>query len=105
MLANIFGKVADIVRYLVAIKYLLSLVNEIKELIQFVERPGDGAAKKQEVLNFLRSATTAVEKALQVDVPEELVITFASEIIDLVVLVNNTVGKWRKPDTPALTTG
>jgi len=90
-----FYKVKQVILMLTALKHLLGLLEPIVNAIKQFETPGNGAEKKQAVLDFVKAAVVAAEGAFGTDIPEEKVIKFISQAIDGVVGFYNAIGVFR----------
>ena len=87
-----FQKMQQIALYLTTIKYLLGLIDPIKQAVRTLESPGDGAAKKQAALEITKAAIKTAEEAFRVDIPDVLVLQFVNLAIDAWVTLENTRG-------------
>lgn len=90
MLSNI----KNIISAIGAITGLLSLIKPITDLIHEVEVSGvSGPEKKAAVLALIQSAILTVESSFGIDLPDSLVLGFAGNIIDVIVSIENMLGR------------
>jgi hypothetical protein len=87
-----FAKIQQIALYLTAVKYLLGLIEPIKQAVRTLESPGDGAAKRQAAVDIARAAAQTAEKAFHCDLPEELIVQFVGLAVDAWVALENARG-------------
>lgn len=74
-------------------KLLAGLWGPIQEAIKLVEVPGFGAEKKQAVLDLVAQIVATVDLALPgVELPDELILGFAGNVIDILVALYNLAG-------------
>jgi len=85
-----------IFQYLGYFQLLVGLIKPVKEAIETVEQPGNGALKKQAVLQLLNEVILTAEKAVPgLDLPEDMILGFVDGIIDVIVAFYNLTGKFK----------
>jgi len=90
---NWIKKIAEI---LGIVKLLVGLIEPIKQFIKQVEVPGFGEEKKQAVLQLLAQTLATIDTAIPgVDLPDELILNFASNVIDILVGFYNLTGVFK----------
>lgn len=93
---NWIKKIAEI---LGIVRLLVGLIEPIKEFIKQVEVPGHGPEKKKAVLDLLAQIISTVDTAIPgVDLPDELIMNFASNVIDIIVAFYNLTGIFKKSE-------
>lgn len=94
-----FANIKNIISAIGAITGLLSLIKPITDLIHEVEVSGvSGPEKKAAVLAIIQSAVLTVESSFGIDLPDSLVLGFAGNIIDVIVSVENMLGRLKHSD-------
>ncbi len=94
---------SNILKWLQTVMILAGLIKPLIQLIEAVEQPGHGAEKKAAVLDLMKEAIVAAEKAVPgLDLDQDMIVAFLSKAIDMVVNFKNLIGGFRK--TPAADT-
>lgn len=97
-----FANIGKIVTAIGAIRGLLSLIEPITNLVRQVEETGiGGAEKKAAVLDLVKKTVLTVESALSISLPDELILGFADNIIDVIVAVENLLGRFKHGEEAA----
>lgn len=96
MLKNI----QNVITMLVTLRYLLGLIEPIRDLVRQVEQPGNGPAKKQAVLDIIDTVIPFAEAGLHIELPEDTIREFASAMIDVIVSIENAIGVFRHRSEP-----
>ncbi|MEN6358166.1 MAG: hypothetical protein ABFD83_13915 [Armatimonadota bacterium] len=101
---SIFSKAANIVKSLVTMRLLLGLIEPIRDLVKTYETPGlPGANKKQSVMSLIKIAIVTGEGAFNIDLPDDLILRFASDSIDAIVDAENLAGRFKHSTTSGTT--
>lgn len=82
------------------VKYLPVLFSVLKETVEAVEAvrgPGNGAEKKDEVLDVIRVLAVALFVG-----KEDIIVKWAGVMIDVLVLLYNARGTFKKAEAPAV---
>lgn len=93
--------ISQITKLLQTLAVLAGLIAPLITLIKAVEGPGNGAAKKQAVLDLLMEGIRAAEATTPgLNLDEEMIVAFLSKAIDMVVGLLNVIGGFRQPAVP-----
>ena len=75
---------------------IVALIKSISELVKVVEAPGNGAEKKQAVLDMISVMYDEINKVTPLPFSKETILAISSAIIDIVVALYNITGIFRK---------
>lgn len=98
-----FANVSKIITMMAALSGLLQLIPSIKGLVQQIEATGlAGPEKKAAVLGLITGGIPVIETAFGVQLPDDLILAWASPVIDALVAIENMVGNFKhKEQIPA----
>lgn len=71
---------------------IVGIVKAIAALVELVEVPGQGEQKKQAVLDLLGVIYDEVSKITALPITKERLLAIASNLIDIIVKIYNTLG-------------
>lgn len=90
--------IMQIMKFLQTLLVLAGLIGPLIALVQAVEGPGNGPAKKKAVLDLLLEAIRTAEATTPgLNLDEEMIVKFLSQAIDMVVGFLNVIGGFRQP--------
>lgn len=91
---------SNVLKWLQTVMVLAGLIKPLIQLIEAVEQPGHGAEKKAAVLAIITGSILAAEKAVPgLDLDQDMITSYISEMIDMIVGFKNLIGSFRKSAT------
>jgi len=91
--------ITKIIEFIKLVVACLGVLPAVVALMKLLEAPGHGAEKKQAVLDLLKEGMLVAEKVTKIDFPNDAVLEFASNAIDLLTKAFNAIGIFRKVTT------
>lgn len=95
----------NITKYVALLSILPTLFSAIKSLVEDFESSSNatGAQKKEAVLDLLKIMIQTGESFLAFDLPEDTIVSLASDMIDLYVKFKNAIGDFKHSTTSTAT--
>jgi len=82
-------------RVLLIIGIIVAVAKAIAELVEIVEIPGNGEAKKKAMLDLLGAIYDETNKLVALPVSRERLLAIAGSLIDVIVAIYNALGIFR----------
>ena len=82
-------------RVLLIIGIIVAVAKAIAELVEIVEIPGNGEAKKEAMLDLLGAIYDETNKLVALPVSRERLLAIAGSLIDVIVAIYNALGIFR----------
>jgi hypothetical protein len=79
---------------LMTIALLIGIFKAVKEVVEAVEVPGNGEAKRTAVLEAVGAIYDAIPGSLPI--ARDAVLEFAGKVLEVWVVLNNLIGKFKK---------